>query len=244
MLKDTWTDKVDGVDVNSAEDINQVAQAVIDLENKEVKITVDSELDLNSKNPVQNKVVSAKFDSVDEQIAELDIPSKEYIENIANDANSAKTEAMANTAFRVEASPKLEKLREDVDEHQGLLDKLDEDLKQAEADIRSLEPKISYNSDENWFVEVIDTNTIVYCGVIAEFLTIGFVNVGVGYTSALHFSTPAEVPTDYSVFPEETKFKGDSVEDERFVPEANMRYTIVFDYDGVNVIGYVSGVSL
>jgi hypothetical protein len=33
MLKDTWVDKKDGVDINSAEDINQVAHAVIDLEN-------------------------------------------------------------------------------------------------------------------------------------------------------------------------------------------------------------------
>lgn len=32
MLKDTWVDKKDGVDINSAEDINQVAHAVIDLE--------------------------------------------------------------------------------------------------------------------------------------------------------------------------------------------------------------------
>ena len=32
MLKDTWVDKKDGVDINSADDINQVAHAVIDLE--------------------------------------------------------------------------------------------------------------------------------------------------------------------------------------------------------------------
>ena len=65
MLKDTWTNKVDGVDINSADDINQVAQAVIDLENKEIKITVDSKLDLNSENPVQNKVVTERFNEVD-----------------------------------------------------------------------------------------------------------------------------------------------------------------------------------
>lgn len=33
-LKDTWVDKIDGVDINSADDINKVARAVIDLENK------------------------------------------------------------------------------------------------------------------------------------------------------------------------------------------------------------------
>ena len=39
-LKDKWVDKQDGVDINSAEDINQVARAVIELEkyNEENKI--------------------------------------------------------------------------------------------------------------------------------------------------------------------------------------------------------------
>ena len=32
MLKDTWTDKQDGVDIASAEDINSVANAVVNLE--------------------------------------------------------------------------------------------------------------------------------------------------------------------------------------------------------------------
>lgn len=38
-LKDTWIDKVDGIDIISTEDINQVAQAVISLEvdSEEVK---------------------------------------------------------------------------------------------------------------------------------------------------------------------------------------------------------------
>jgi hypothetical protein len=34
MLKNTWVDKQDGVDINSANDINEVAHAVIDLEGK------------------------------------------------------------------------------------------------------------------------------------------------------------------------------------------------------------------
>ena len=33
-LKDKWVDKVNGVDIASADDINQVAGAVIELENK------------------------------------------------------------------------------------------------------------------------------------------------------------------------------------------------------------------
>ena len=66
-----------------------------------------------------------------------------------------------------------------------------------------------------------------------------------GYTSALYFlSTYSEtIPPDYSSFPSNVVFKGDSVEDGRFVPERNMLYTIVFDYYFGNIIGYVSGVS-
>lgn len=50
MLKDKWVDKVDGVDINSANDINQVAQAVIELENAVDDIEADyiTEAELNS----------------------------------------------------------------------------------------------------------------------------------------------------------------------------------------------------
>lgn len=45
MLKDTWTDKQDGVDIASAEDINSVANAVVNLETSLDKVdnTPDSE---------------------------------------------------------------------------------------------------------------------------------------------------------------------------------------------------------
>ena len=57
-LKDTWVDRVDGVDDASAEDINEVAHAVIDLEeNQPGEIIVDSEMSDTSTNPVQNNVV-------------------------------------------------------------------------------------------------------------------------------------------------------------------------------------------
>lgn len=35
-LKDEWVDKIDGVDINSAEDINQIAHAVIAMEERGV----------------------------------------------------------------------------------------------------------------------------------------------------------------------------------------------------------------
>lgn len=77
-----------------------------------------------------------------------------------------------------------------------------------------------------------------------DHISVSFPPMKIGYTSMLYFSTPSKQLTDYSTFPEETIFKGDSTEDGKFIPESNTRYTMVFDYDGVNIIGYVSGVSL
>ena len=41
----------------------------------------------------------------------------------------------------------------------------------------------------------------------------------IGYTSVLYLFTPNGIPDDYTSFPENVKFKGDSVEDEKFIPE-------------------------
>lgn len=65
----------------------------------------------------------------------------------------------------------------------------------------------------------------------------------VGFTSALYFKTPDVIPENYSQFPADIYFKGDSTDEGAFVPEANMRYTIVFDFDGYMVNAYVSGVT-
>ena len=112
--------------------------------------------------------------------------------------------------------------------------------------INEIKPNISSDSgDVVTYIEVLSNNRVVSLGIVSDNITIDdFNDLEIGYTSALYFTTPDEIVADYSIFPENTKFKGDSVEDDRFVPESNMRYTIVFDYDGKNVIGYVSGVSI
>lgn len=48
-LKDTWVDKVDGVDKNSAEDINAVAHAVIDVE-EDLEWTTLAEINIDDSN--------------------------------------------------------------------------------------------------------------------------------------------------------------------------------------------------
>lgn len=74
-LTDNWQDlqdAVEGVPDSGSEitvaPINQIAHAVIDLEDKGTKITVDSKLDENSENPVQNKVVAVWIRTFDTEI--------------------------------------------------------------------------------------------------------------------------------------------------------------------------------
>ena len=63
-----------------------------------------------------------------------------------------------------------------------------------------------------------------------------------GYNSELYFTTPSEVPLDFSNFPKDIYFKGDGADEGAFAPEPNTRYTIVFSFDGYNMNAYVSGV--
>ena len=92
---------------------------------------------------------------------------------------------------------------------------------------------------------IMENNYIYFPQMVLIKLNVSFPQeMEVGYSSELYFLTPFNLPDDYTSFPSDVKFKGDCVEDEKFVPEANTRYTIVFSYDGVGIIGYVSGVKL
>lgn len=86
---------------------------------------------------------------------------------------------------------------------------------------------------------------IASCGVIttALMVSLGSDWQQIGFTSALYFKTPNVIPENYSQFPADIYFKGDSTDNGAFVPEANMRYTIVFDFDGYMMNAYVSGVT-
>lgn len=86
---------------------------------------------------------------------------------------------------------------------------------------------------------------VISFGIVSTFLnaTLEENYQHVGFTSAIYFATPSVIPEDYSQFPDTISFDGDSVVDGRFVPEANMRYTVVFDFDGFMMNGYVKGVT-
>lgn len=62
-LKDIWKRLINGESEISADDINNIADAVIDLEKNGANITVDSKMSDTSENPVQNKVIKAYVDN-------------------------------------------------------------------------------------------------------------------------------------------------------------------------------------
>ena len=65
-----------------------------------------------------------------------------------------------------------------------------------------------------------------------------------GYTSTLFFTTPSSIDENYFSTNQTVYFKGDNTNSGTFEPEADTRYTIKFEYDGVNIVGYVSGVPI
>ena len=96
---------------------------------------------------------------------------------------------------------------------------------------------------ENAEIHLAD-NCIEAFGVISSSLVCYLDNAQtIGFTSALYFTTPDTIPENYTTFPDNIYFKGDSTDEGAFVPEANMRYTIVFDFDGYMTNAYVSGVT-
>lgn len=117
---------------------------------------------------------------------------------------------------------------------------------EQDADGRALKGVNIYDmGDTSETREYLEDGQILSMGVISTHLSVGHgANYQqVGYSSALYFTTPSVIPENYSQFPDDIYFKGDSTDNGAFVPEANMRYTIVFDFDGFMMNGYVSGVT-
>lgn len=86
-LKDIWIDKVNEVDNVDASDINNIAQAVIDLENN-TNVVVDAQMSNTSENPVQNKVVKKCVDDVEGCLIEqIDNAERRVVDEISRTEN-------------------------------------------------------------------------------------------------------------------------------------------------------------
>lgn len=96
---------------------------------------------------------------------------------------------------------------------------------------------------ETYEMELLN-NHVTSMGIVSQSLTVTIGEAqNFNHTSAIYFTTPSAIPENYTTFPESVHFKGDGTSGGAFTPEANMRYTIIFDYDGKNVVAYVSEVS-
>ena len=197
---------------------------------------VDGVFDPNSSNAVANKV-----------LAEI----KAQIEAAINEIDSS----IVGTNMRInDIDKRIVVLISDVEELDERFSGLDSIVEQNEiacleglADhedrITELEPVVlDYGDTENLYVEP-ENNTVYYYGIVSEGLGL-YPLPEIGLTSVVHFATPSSIPSDYHHGPADIYYKGDSTDNGAFVPEANMRYTIVYDFDGYMLNGYVSGVSM
>lgn len=101
-----------------------------------------------------------------------------------------------------------------------------------------------YGDNSDAYVILYDGQVANY-GVVDGSLEAEFPDeYSIGYTSTLLITTPSYVDEDYLSTSQSVYFKGDNTNSGTFTPEADTRYTIKFEYDGVNIVGYVSGVPI
>jgi hypothetical protein len=83
-LKNNWIDKIDGVSPQSSKDVNQLARAIIELEDafQNFSFDIDSAMSDDSENAVQNKVIKKYVDdSVANKTIEVDTEMSTVSEN-------------------------------------------------------------------------------------------------------------------------------------------------------------------
>lgn len=93
-------------------------------------------------------------------------------------------------------------------------------------------------------IESLESNAEKVYGELTSISVAFSTDVGLDYMSSIVFSTPAELQENYSTFPSEVYFKGDECDEGIFIPNFSTRYTILFYYDGVKIIGLVSGIEI
>ena len=93
-------------------------------------------------------------------------------------------------------------------------------------------------------IESLESNAEKVYGELTS-ISVAFPDdIALDYMSSIVFSTPSELQENYSTFPSEVYFKGDECDGGIFIPNFSTRYTILFYYDGVKIIGLVSGIEI
>ena len=98
--------------------------------------------------------------------------------------------------------------------------------------------------DNSYAYAILYDGQIANFGVVDSTIDVEFPDeLNIGYTSTILLTTPSGAVNFYYFSPSQTVyFKGDNTSDGEFNPVEGTRYTIKFEYDGVNIVGYVSGV--
>ena len=100
------------------------------------------------------------------------------------------------------------------------------------------------NSTETTVSTELSDNTELIYGEVSSISVTFPASVGLDYTSSIIFTTPATLPENYTTFPSDVYFKGDECDGGIFIPNASTRYTMLFYYDGTQIIGLVSGIEV
>ena len=167
-------------------------------------------------------------------------PASDTTPLVNGEASVGKEEAYARGDHR----HPTDKTRLGVTEFNSFKSEVETGFEELDQRISETEALINEDGDVEVLDYEIEANTAIYRGIISNSVIATLdVPVAYGFTSALYFATPSEIPENYTQFPADIYFKGDSTDGGAFVPEANMRYTIVFDFDGYMMNAYVSGVT-
>lgn len=110
-------------------------------------------------------------------------------------------------------------------------------------DSKADKPAITNSTEATVSTEIADNTELIYGEVTSISVTFP-ASVGSDYTSNIIFTTPATLPENYTTFPSDVYFKGDECDGGIFIPNASTRYTMLFYYDGTQIIGLVSGIEV
>lgn len=261
-LKDIWENKVDGVDDVLAEDINSIAEAVIELEEKP-DVVVDNLMNGNSTNPVQNNIIvgfvnnkvkqtlESANDYTDTKIQELNISI-----DIDAEMSDTSTNAVQNKIVKTYIDESVGDAVETAENAQETANIAQANVQTVTVRLGNVETAIVNKADKPTITTSIDTalsfefsantNTEIRTGELTTIsFTFGNGEYAEDYASGLSFDS-GKTPTaiDYTdsgilnwVGTDCVTSDGLSI----FQPSANTHYDIVFYFNGVQFIGLVNG---
>ena len=117
---------------------------------------------------------------------------------------------------------------------------IEAEAKAREAADAELKTKIVTSEDDSPSI-TMNHNTETRCGCVSKLTLVLPENMPEDYISSVVFSSGEGSPVNL-VYPETIYMTGEGCIDGVFVPQLNIRYTIIISYDGQCISGVVGGV--